>query len=283
MDSEHALRKVDPQNLVEARVHAHKAIQMLSRAALENLFHVPDYSHGSLAWDRSTGTFLTQAIPTRSGALQLGLRLDDLSLVFLRSGEIELTYPLHNVAGRDACAWLDERLEETGLRSVSGTELPYNLLPDVEGVACYESETLVSELAALSAWFDLADRTLTRFAAGNAEIHPGPSPVRCWPHHFDIATYVLLEEGQLDEARGVGVGLSPGDENYDQPYFYISPYPAPQQSVLPAPPSPGNWHQVGFVAAVATARDLFTGSSLEETADSFVERSFAIGRTVLGA
>ena len=46
------------------------------------------------------------------------------------------------------------------------------------------------------------------------------SLVRLWPEHFDIA----IELG--DERRGdrANFGASPGDENHDEPYLYVSPW-----------------------------------------------------------
>ena len=55
----------------------------------------------------------------------------------------------------------------------------------------------------------------------------------CWPHHFDIATLVKLEDGQPANARSIGVGVSPGDEYYAQPYVYVSPWPRFDAGKLP--------------------------------------------------
>ena len=50
------------------------------------------------------------------------------------------------------------------------------------------------------------------------------TPVRCWPHHFDIAT--LLNIGQ-ENLQSIGIGLSPGDSNNREPYFYVTMWPYP--------------------------------------------------------
>jgi hypothetical protein len=74
-------------------------------------------------------------------------------------------------------------------------------------------------------------------------------PVRCWPHHFDLDTLVTVAPG-----RTTGVGFAPGDDSYDEPYFYVSIYPAPDVGRLPVLPSIGHWHTKNFTAAVATAQ-----------------------------
>jgi hypothetical protein len=72
--------------------------------------------------------------------------------------------------------------------------------------------------------------------------------VRCWPHHFDLDTLVTLAPG-----RTTGIGFEPGDEHYDEPYFYVSLYPAPDMAALPPLPTIGHWHAKNFTAAIAPA------------------------------
>ena len=71
-----------------------------------------------------------------------------------------------------------------------------------------------------------------------AEERADGSPVRCWPHHFDIATLLTIAPGQT-----IGVGLEPGDGYYDEPYWYVNQYPAPSAT-------PGNQLEGGGVLAL---------------------------------
>ena len=160
--------------------------------------------------------------------------------------------------------------------------LPYDLPASVAGIEVYSTDGLGDALAALSAWFSLADAQLADFAAAQARLLPGPSPVRCWPHHFDIATYVGLGAGDAETARGIGVGMSPGDESYGQPYFYINPWPHLDAASLPELPPPGHWHTQGFVGAIATAEKVLSLSDIETELPTFIAAAFAIGRKKLG-
>lgn len=75
-----------------------------------------------------------------------------------------------------------------------------------------------------------ADSVLRRVLA---DIAPG-TPVRCWPHHFDIAALVEID-GDGDEQCTVGLGMAPADDRLDRAYFYGSPWPGPaKSSELPA-------------------------------------------------
>lgn len=135
----------------------------------------------------------------------------------------------------------------------------------------------------LQAWFDLAQTVQSGFVKNHADVKPGPSAVRCWPHYFDIATYVQLEAGNAETARGIGVGMSPGDESYRQPYFYVNPWPHLDAADLPDAPDPGHWHTNGYVGAVATAEQILSLDDIPSSLLSFIESAFSVGRVRLYA
>ena len=68
----------------------------------------------------------------------------------------------------------------------------------------------------------------------------------------------------------VGAGMSPGDHHYDEPYFYLSVYPAPDPSALPPLPPPGHWHVKDFTGAVATAQAILAMAQPEADVDAFL-------------
>jgi len=93
---------------------------------------------------------------------------------------------------------------------------------------------------------------------------------------------VGLEEGNFETARGVGVGLSPGDDAYNQPYFYINPWPHLDPSTLPDLPMPGHWHTSGFTGAIATGQEVLTLPDVEAGLSRFITEAFSAGRARLG-
>ncbi len=264
--------------LAAARNHAHKAAQLLTKAARANLEAQPDDSHSNLSWDAGRGAFLSQPLP---GEVRVGLDISALRLIV--AGGSDAVLDLSGKSDAEALAWLDAQLAQSDLKPASAVMLPYDLPGSVEAVGTYGGDGMERGLAALAAWYGLADSLFGDFAKANDDIQPGPSPVRCWPHHFDIATYVALESGDFETARGVGVGLSPGDATYDQPYFYVNPWPHLDADDLPDLPPPGYWHTQGFVGAIATAKHIFTLSDIEAEVPAFIAGAFAVGRQKLGA
>ena len=67
----------------------------------------------------------------------------------------------------------------------------------------------------------------------------------------------------------MGVGFSPGDHYYDEPYFYVSLYPAPPATTLPAL-SFGHWHSHDFTSGIATASRILDASDQGAAVGSFL-------------
>ena len=283
MDLESDLRACAPSSLVGARAIAHKAVQLLTRAARANLKSSPDDSHSNLGWDGSSKRFPSQPIPVDGGVMMIGLSLCPMHLDVVRNTETTTKFDMDRRSFEDTLDWLDGQLTEAGLKPASKASLPYELPDAVTRVDRFLPNTAASHLATLQAWFDLAQTVQSGFVKNHADVKPGPSPVRCWPHHFDIATYVQLEAGSAETARGIGVGMSPGDESYRQPYFYVNPWPHLDAADLPDAPDPGHWHTNGYVGAVATAEQILSLDDSPSSLLSFIESAFSVGRVQLDA
>jgi hypothetical protein len=252
-----------PEQLAQARMLAHYGAQWLARAARAYVAPRPNDEHTNLGWDHALAALTTHTLPDGS---VLGLRIPDLSLV-LRTGQGGSS-PAIGLGGkrdpdvrRELGALLAARgLDAAALDAPSPYEMPAH---PVGSGAAYAVDGLAAALAELAAWYAGADRALgaerTRVVARGI----AAPPVRCWPHHFDVDT--LLAFGSPKPDRWVGIGFSPGDHHYEEPYFYVSIYPAPDVATLPALPRIGHWHSHEFTAAVATR------STIVATADRAAE------------
>jgi len=111
--------------------------------------------------------------------------------------------------------------------------------------------------------------------------------VLCWPHHFDIATLITLDVDEPDPetARSINVGLSPGDESYDEPYFYVTPWPEPREPEKEVLAGGGLWHKEDFTAAVLPASRLpdLSPTDPDRRAQEQAEQVYAYLRTSIAA
>ncbi len=274
MNREKMLRSTPPTELAPIRAIAHRAAQHVSKAARANLNAEADDSHSNLGWDSDLQAFCSQPISGK----YVSLKLSPLTLLVLNGGEEIATLRLDNKTDIEAAKWLDERLIEAGLKEASAILLPYELPAEVAVIERYDDNTNDAGFGALAAWFDVASSALSKFYDENQNIDPGPSPVRCWPHHFDIATYVSFETGDPESARGMGIGMSPGDSGYNEPYIYVNPWPHLDANALPNAVQPGHWHTQGYVGLIATATELSSCADIEDAFSNFISSAFSVAR-----
>jgi hypothetical protein len=271
--------RTPPASLTDARLIAHHALQWVSKAARANLAAAADDSHSSLDWHPALSALMSRPIPASGGDVRVGLRLAGFALVVLRGEAVLDAFQLERKTDAEAGAWIDVKLRALGLKPAGGVKPPY-AVPDhaVARGAAYDTSSAGRELGEIARWFAGAADLLEEFKAKLKD--PRAKPVRCWPHHFDIATVVLLR----GDAAGVGVGVSPGDEFYAQPYVYVSPWPRfDADGALPSLPAPGHWHTQGFFGAVATGEEILTLKNRGPELLAFVTAAFEIGRARLAA
>jgi len=278
-----ALGRVPPQGLVNARILAHHALQWPARAARANLKHVADDSHSSLQWDGALAALVTQSVKTPAGEVCVGLRITGLALLVVRNGAILDVLQLNGKPEQVAGIWIDSKLQALGLRPASGVKLPY-ALPDhpVAHGARYDLYLQERELGELARWFAGSAAVLEDARERLADMRPAMTPVRCWPHHFDIATVANLDPAAKENPRSIAIGVSPGDGYYAQPYAYVSPTPR-FDTKLPEAPKPGRWHTDGFFGAVATGDALLGLPNRGLGFVNFIMEAIDIGRKRLGA
>ncbi|HEV7822403.1 MAG TPA: hypothetical protein VGO84_14580, partial [Burkholderiales bacterium] len=131
----------------------------------------------------------------------------------------------------------------------------------------------------LVGWFDAAADLLEEVKTGYTEGRV--DTIQCWPHHFDMATVVSFDAAGAENARSLGIGLSPGDHYYPQPYLYVSAYPAPKAATLP-PLALGHWHTEGFVGAIALGESILALDDRRRGALDFVRAAYDASRAKMG-
>lgn len=242
--------RVLPRQLTRERLQLHWAAQLVSAPGATLLPVAKDFSHTSLGWDPSVGVLAGRSVG--SAALQAALVFEALELSVLDGEQERASLRLAGHTMKQALAWLGGEL----CGDPAALELPVHDMPAhpvEEGVVFSDADA--EARGELAAWF--ANATVAIRAAIAEE--QAASAVRCWPHHFDIASLITLDAGKdAEEARSIGVGFSPGDGSYDQPYFYVTPWPYPPAEKLASLEAGAEWHTSGWTGAVLTAERLIS-------------------------
>jgi hypothetical protein len=237
------------QHLVEARVALHWAVQLASAAGTTLADAEDDFGHTTLTWLYGPSALAGVALPSGRRA---ALRVRELVLaVFGSAGDTLAELDLRGKTIGEGIDWLGSTLGAEVAR-------PVHVLPvhPVEAGAPFAAPPDAA-LDAIARWFGNAARLLGTLSGSEWDA----SPVRCWPHHFDIATLIALDAGSADpeRARSIGVGMTPGDAGVPSPYFYVTPWPYPSTDALPALEGGGRWNTKGWVGALLRAEDLVAG------------------------
>ncbi len=240
---------VDPRTLAAARRLCHDACQRPSRAARANLTAQADDSQSALQWHPDHAALVSQPLDS-AGTLKLGFGFGTRALLWLIDGTVHAQLELAGMSAAAIDRWVDATLEDAGLAPASGAAMPYELDPVDYGATAAAADAV----SVLGAWFGAADAALNAVVTKFGHHAVNDVAVRCWPHHFDIAALFALEEGDPETAQSIGVGLSPGDEAYAEPYIYCTPWPTPD--TLPPPPANMTWHSEGFTSLVCPASRL---------------------------
>lgn len=111
---------------------------------------------------------------------------------------------------------------------------------------------------ALGQWFNFGFEVLERLC-GHAVEGDDVTDVQLWPEHFDPA----IELGREDEGRRASFGASPGDSGHQEPYVYVAPWGAVDES-------DPYWNSTSFKGSLLGYSDLASADDPVATALEFL-------------
>lgn len=261
------LNRVSFSKLSETRKQLHQAIQLVAIPARAFLPDVKDDHFASLRWNEDLNVIISQ---TWGKDYKTALNFNDFILVLIDGqNTIVDSFSLNGKTYKECFEKLNEMvlIAEENPKLLT-TNLPYEIpqypTASIEKFTVFD-KSFFEETAK---YFSNANLVLEKVVKNN----PEASEIACWPHHFDLASLLVLD-GSSENYKSVGVGLSPGDDNYDQPYFYITPWPYPntEKVTLPDLPSGGFWHTKGWIGAVLTFENILKQDNSESQKKSVTD------------
>jgi len=270
------LGAVSPRALTDARLQLHWSCQLAAAPGKVLAEPEDDYRHTALAWI-DTGRQLAGA--RFASGLRVALRPADLTLALLDESLATLDqFPLPKTTIDAGLAWLGEVIEAhagspPGLDDVR-SDLPSH--PVGEGATIDADPRALREL---SKHFANADCLL----GAESRSLDGASEVSLWPHHLDMSTlWSIDKDADPEQARSVNLGMALGDNGIDEPYWFVTPWPAPDTAKLPDL-EVGEWNTEGWVGAVLPSSAMPGPSEAQQrlVAD-FIQGSLDASKQILG-
>jgi hypothetical protein len=266
------LGAVEPQDLKPARLNLHFAAQVVSGVGRTLLPAQQDDSHTSLVWQQRQGALVSQPV-NGNKPFRAALHLERFRLMVLDLDENVLFESA--LAGKtvdQAYSWLSGAITSQLGQEFPGFKPLHYEMPEhpLAGAGAFSFEP-AAPFAELSLWYGNAESVLEELRRKH-----GSTAVRCWPHHFDIATLI-----KLGDEKSIGVGLSPGDRSYDEPYWYVGPWPHPTAEHWPSLDGGGRWHTDGFLAAVLPADDFVRENNQPKRLSEFLSSAISASKLLL--
>jgi hypothetical protein len=249
------LDTLNAQDFTEARLQLHYGIQFIAATGAAMAEPLPDYSHSSLEWNPDLDVFMGAPIRA-TRPFRVALNPITLTSILLdKQGETIAVFPLHQQTLAEGMAWLQAEVAQLGADASKIELLTYpEDFPDhaIAHGTTFDAGKADAERQELSYYYANTHLLLQGIVAAVKDA----SFIHIWPHHFDIATLISLPIQKRGEPMTIGVGLSPGDSSYAEPYWYVSPYPYPDTEHLPLLDGKGFWHTQNWVGAVLLASHL---------------------------
>ncbi len=256
-----------PRDLASTRAQLHWACQLLSAAA---------DAHGKSADDSHSNVFVDSAVGgvvgRRLGGTKVALRFNPLAVALVEAdGGTPKSFTLAGKSLEQARVWLSEQVGQP--ISFRDYEMPQH--PVKQG-AHFETED--DHADELRRWFENGTRALESVRAA----YDGVTDVAIWPHHFDIGAILFVEpDAPAEKAKQIGLGMSPGDNHYSEPYFYVTPWPVPAGARLADLPHGGVWRSGDFSGGILTASAIVKANDQGSAADEFLRAAIDAGLEAL--
>lgn len=186
----------------------HIASQYLAAAAISFLEKKPDDSHTNLGWDPVNNRLTTHSF----GNNQVGINLATGNLEWLIEGKLDRSIDLQKSTHRELLSWFDETANRFGIEKdyayAFHYDLPYEAITEENKFSFNLQETM-----RYAGHLSKAQRSFKAFLIENNL----SSPIRVWPHHFDLGFYAPLDDtGNLFLSGGMAIA----DTMVDELYFY---------------------------------------------------------------
>lgn len=253
--------------LTSTRKSLHQAVQLVSAVPRNILPNDPTDGMSSLEWNTQLRSLESLPVTNDHGEIRTGLKLETFSLYITIDHDSKAAFEMAGRSVNQGLDWLKMELDKLDIdASLINLNLPY----EIESYDYSEALSVSNEgLAVFSDLYQTTAEVLSRIT----KKWENAFDIRCWPHHFDLATLIPLEMDQDDEIiKSIGVGLSPGDDGIAPPYLYVNIWPQVDAAELQKHAlTSGQWNTEGWSGAVLTYSQMNQKDNLDEIFDDFTE------------
>ena len=248
----------------------HIAIQVVVLPGRSYLQKSPRDEHATLELDNHRNSLVGKWISCKNNRWRCGISMEQKKIYFEEEGSPEpLEADFRNKTFNELMLWLEESLATAGF-SVSSlnSTTPYKL-PDYtkqKTPLCFDRNNGFEFFFPFYKNSSFLFENFKKYVDVHCEN-------RLWPRHLNQKISIMIKDsGEPSTSTYLGLGMSPGDQYYDEPYLYVNCWPY-LEGDLPEP-SVGFWHIDDWVGTVFLFSDLAKFSNQRDIANQFLIDSY---------
>ncbi|WP_027418560.1 hypothetical protein [Crocinitomix catalasitica] len=190
----------------------HQAAQYLAAAGISFLDKQADDSHTNVGWNSNKNRMETHVFGAQN---QLAINLNSGNIEWLKNGAVSSEASINSNSHNEIVHWIKEQAKENKISNSISYNFHYKL-PYDDMINDYQFSLSTEKLKKIAKELSKAQNAFEQFL----ENEKLDSPIRIWPHHFDLGIYAKLET----ENTFMGAGIAIPDTLVDDFYFYASGY-----------------------------------------------------------
>ena len=190
----------------------HQAAQYLAGAGISFIKKADDDSHTNLGWDSSSHRLLTHPFTKKN--FQLGLNFDTFDLEWLQNGFVQAQISLTSHTHAEVLNWIHDQVKHNDINATYHYKFHYEL-PYDDLAADHIFEFDQQKASVISEQWDIAQLKFAEFL-NECQLH---SPIRVWPHHFDMGIYTRIN---TKPEAFLGAGYAIPDDWINDFYYYAN-------------------------------------------------------------
>lgn len=262
---------LDFEKLRATRIQFHRAVQTISEVGRHFSPHSDIDESAALIWVPGFSRLAGKWVKGRK-SFRCSLSMPSFS-IFLVDHKVSTIaeYALEGKNSLQVMVWLEEQLAKLGLKaSHLVMHPPYELPSDVEDSGEIFQLADPAYAAELAKYFHNSFVSIRDF---KHRLRQKEDPIYIWPHRFDQALEITVKDsGDPETNSRIALGMSPGDEHIDTPYFYVSCWPFADIRHLEPLDDGGSWVAEDWTGAVLHAKDML-GTGQKEKLDGFYRQA----------
>ncbi|MFY0605481.1 MAG: hypothetical protein JXR10_02130 [Cyclobacteriaceae bacterium] len=214
---------INKEALVNCRKQLHVAVQTVAAIGRKFLPPSDEDQNATLIWvpglKRMAGKWVEANVVFRSS-----ISLDTMQIHLVdRKVSSLASFQIADHTQVELMLWLEEQIGQLGLHAPHLTlNLPYKL-PDYSSEIAEQKQPFdLQQVQELGKYYNNSFVALRNIK----EKFSTENEITIWPHHFDQALQVKLKDsGDAATDTLISFGMSPGDDEFESPYFYVNTWP----------------------------------------------------------